>query len=297
MPSCWQSRSKSCSFLVLLPQRFLNCLSVRLYWGELAPVVSQEFADPEREERQAFLQEVRGGSLVLVLVDRQKAQPSGTVNSDETVTLLLLKFGQIEAAHVDKARAVVLKLPVMIGLPCCLLLLFGQATLTVVLEQAVDTGTSGPGQHLLYRVRQIIEGQTLLAQAQDKGLFVVVKSISDLVRAAASVTGAGAVLPAVNGRRRDHHLLCQSAASFGAASFGAASFGAASFGAASFWAACFCAVDEALPLLFVGGCVRMQLHTCSSFLCVVTKKTTVCTSLNASLFRTDPVHNDMKLDT
>ena len=86
------------------------------------------------------------------------------------------------------------------------------------------------------------------------------------MRTAASVVGAGATLPAVNCPDRNRHFFCQSAADA-------------------------CAALQAQTLLFVGGCVRMNLHTCSFLVRGYQEDYRMHLNL-----RKPTVHNDMKLD-
>lgn len=71
----------------------------------------------------------------------------------------------------------------------------------------------------------------------------------------------------MRGGRRDCHLLCECATTL-------------------------LAKAEAFPLLFVGSCVRMNLHTCSFLVCGYQEDYRMHLTL-----RNLTVHNDMKLDT
>ena len=141
-----------------------------------------------------------------------------------------------------------------------------QAADAVSFEQAIDAGTGRFGQRLLHQVHQVIERQSLLVQGQDQRLLAWVKGIFNGVRTAAFVFGAVALLPPMRGGGRDLHLLGQ--------------------GAATFWAEA-----QTLPLLFVGGCVRMNVHACSFLWCGYQEDYRMHPALC-----NPTVHNDMKLD-
>jgi len=126
------------------------------FQGELAPVVGQDLAKLEREERQALPQRVGGRLLVLVLIDPKERQPCGPINGDEAVALLAFKLRQVDAVEVDEAGAVVLELAVLVVLACLLLLFFRKAADAVSFEQAIDAGTAGLGKGLLNQVYQVI---------------------------------------------------------------------------------------------------------------------------------------------
>jgi len=105
-------------------------------------------------------------------------------------------------------------------------------------------------------------------------LFGFIKGVLHVVGAAAVVLGASSVPPAMDGADRDRHLLCQSAAGFGAGL-------------------------EALPLLFVGGCFLLVVALeCTCMRVAFLVSWSIPRRLpHAPQFTLPYVYNDMKLDT
>jgi len=199
--------------LTRLPQRLRKPFRVRLYWGELAPVVGQELADPEREERQALLEEVRGAGRVLALVDRQERQARGPVNRHEAVAPDARQRRQVEAVHVDEAGAVLLELALGRAplRAVCLLRLprlphLRQAADLVAHQHPMHRGALGVRQRDPHGVHQIVEGQALLSQGEDQGLLGLGEGVGRLLGLATPVLRALPVPPGADGGGGDGQL-------------------------------------------------------------------------------------------
>ena len=95
--------------------------------GKLAPIVREQLLHPKREEGQTLREEVGSRFLVFMLVHREVGQARGAVNRHEAVTLLALELWQVKTVHMHEAGAVVLELPVLVGLATLLLVLLGHA--------------------------------------------------------------------------------------------------------------------------------------------------------------------------
>ena len=161
---------------------------------------------------------------------------------------------------MHEAGAVVLELPVLIFLPALLLVLLGQAVYLVAHQQAVDIRAVSLWHHRLGGVEQVVERQPLVSQGKQQCLLAQSQDVLRVLASAASVFWAFSVLPAVDGAQADEHLCRQNAIGFGATVV--------------------LALDKPLPLLFIGSCVRMELHACClSCILVGTRKITACTAI------------------